>query len=889
MSRLSQGFSNLSLTSSLSREAQADLNRQHQRWGDTLDRARAGNQAQVGPHFPIILPPDDSEKQSWKCLQYEALPTETSIRLIRILPLPSLPHTLTALHDPIVCQIITVDLADKPAYTALSYCWGDPQNLFPFRDLHRPAKAWAAPAFEIRVLNNETDSQPISVSANLYAALLSLRYLVTEKAFGVNDYTDAAACPCDNFWIDAICIDQLNNTEKTSQVAMMHRIYKQATMVNVWLGGSDPASDIFVLIMNRLVKLFIAHNQQPGELASLRHMRIADEDMYKKLNKTVDGYSFDFSPITTGEWLSVFAFFSRSWFSRAWVVQELAFANKAFALCGTSLLDIDELVIIQNGLRHTNWGTQLQALAVYYIDPEPHIHDEVMERRLPKSNVPRLFRPSGSTWGAMDTLVEIFNVAFGLGRTSHFLWKEGVWGHERRTDCHPHTLMEAMGIFHNSKATDPRDKVFAFFGVSEEFVDGAVVSGFVTVKADYSYTVREVFTQTTVFCLHMRNGLEILERNGPQTEENAHNLPSWVPDFSSPAPFNGRMPWSAIDAGKAEFKVNLQQGILNIRAIRIGTVTSTFKYGSDVDLILLSEFLKPFCAELAYPVPFWDAANRAQWQNLRWNLPAPRPKGSIDIHSRWQVLWRTQVRNNTNPHYPADEAEATMMLRSLEKCLLQEMLKFLDWYGRELEENKARLTAVIDFSGRRTTPPLSKILYTNMLNETWKERMKQEFPARAKTMTKSIEALQHIVGDLRNDGQFKYIHEFRADVASHTVRNQHPISSIFNFVDIISSRIQTITGEGLDTRPSKMLIQTSTNLMGNAPLATKAGDEIWLIPGLRSPAILRKAEKSMLERLLSRGLEYDFAFLGAAYIHGIMHGEATEGVKDEDFCEIRLI
>lgn len=48
-------------------------------------------------------------------------------------------------------------------------------------------------------------------------------------------------------WIDAICINQTSDKEKSTQVAKMHHIYNKAQSVYVWLGkekdGSDEAMD----------------------------------------------------------------------------------------------------------------------------------------------------------------------------------------------------------------------------------------------------------------------------------------------------------------------------------------------------------------------------------------------------------------------------------------------------------------------------------------------------------------------------------------------------------------------------------------------------------------------------------------------------------------------
>jgi hypothetical protein len=40
-------------------------------------------------------------------------------------------------------------------------------------------------------------------------------------------------------WVDAICINQHNNQEKSHQVSMMGEIYKRDTQVLAWLGEAS--------------------------------------------------------------------------------------------------------------------------------------------------------------------------------------------------------------------------------------------------------------------------------------------------------------------------------------------------------------------------------------------------------------------------------------------------------------------------------------------------------------------------------------------------------------------------------------------------------------------------------------------------------------------------
>jgi hypothetical protein len=66
----------------------------------------------------------------------------------------------------------------------------------------------------------ELDGCPFLIGHSLHQALQQLRQDKLDRPI----------------WIDAICIDQADNSEKAEQVAMMRDIYKRAECVVVWLG-----------------------------------------------------------------------------------------------------------------------------------------------------------------------------------------------------------------------------------------------------------------------------------------------------------------------------------------------------------------------------------------------------------------------------------------------------------------------------------------------------------------------------------------------------------------------------------------------------------------------------------------------------------------------------
>lgn len=108
-------------------------------------------------------------------------------------------------------------------------------------------------------------------------------------------------------WADAICIDQENTSERSNQVGLMGRIYSGAGRVNVWLGEARDGSDaLFNWAANGIIR---------SDTATL------PADVLRAL-----------------ECLS-----RRSYWSRAWIVQECIMASKIVVHCGTRSLGWDTL------------------------------------------------------------------------------------------------------------------------------------------------------------------------------------------------------------------------------------------------------------------------------------------------------------------------------------------------------------------------------------------------------------------------------------------------------------------------------------------------------------------------------------------------------------------
>ena len=62
----------------------------------------------------------------------------------------------------------------------------------------------------------------------------------------------------------------------------------------------------------------------------------------------------------------------------------------------------------------------------------------------------------------------------------------------------------------------------------------------------------------------------------------------------------------------------------------------------------------------------------------------------------------------------------------------------------------------------------------------------------------------------------------------------------------------------------RRFFRSNDGFLGVGPRSLKVGDQIWIPAGKGCPVILRSLETG------------NFAFLGEAYVHGIMHGEGLE-------------
>lgn len=137
-------------------------------------------------------------------------------------------------------ETVSMDIHSRPAYIALSYMWG-PQ----------PAQ------LDEHVLIY-VNGRRIWPTLNLMLALL---------------YLQRSSEPGTRFWIDALCINQQDDDEKSAQVKMMRLIYSNASEVYAWMTPSR-ASELAIIKLDEIAKrIRSASNPSRYHSEGLSHLR----------------------------------------------------------------------------------------------------------------------------------------------------------------------------------------------------------------------------------------------------------------------------------------------------------------------------------------------------------------------------------------------------------------------------------------------------------------------------------------------------------------------------------------------------------------------------------------------------------------------------------------
>ncbi|EXJ58476.1 hypothetical protein A1O7_05901 [Cladophialophora yegresii CBS 114405] len=322
------------------------------------------------PDLSLVIRAEASAPLALK-YQYTPLPIKGWTRIIRLHP--------GSANDRLSCSLEARKIHDAAApssFEALSYVWG---------------------VGDVDAVEMDCDGRVMRIGENLACALKHIRQRNEIRYL----------------WADAVCIDQENIEERSSQVQQMSEIYSSADRVTIWIGPDlrDEAKECFTLIRDTTtiladliaeyggVSLFPTITPESGRICS-----------------------------DTQQWEMVQRLMDTEWFSRVWVLQEIGLARSGVVLYGNSSL---------------NWAYLVELMLIVASRPDVSSHVGNIKSGMIWDFYEDLWRSYGNPSSWRNELPMTRSLNDNQGQASFI-----------------NILNDSRGY----KATDQRDRVYAFLG-----------------------------------------------------------------------------------------------------------------------------------------------------------------------------------------------------------------------------------------------------------------------------------------------------------------------------------------------------------------------------------------------------------------------------------------
>lgn len=362
-------------------------------------------------------------------------------------------------------------------YQALSYAWGeaDEANRATVLDSHDNPVGW------------------IPLTKNLDNAL--------------HDLQDTEGLQHNAFWVDQICINQEDEHEKSSQVAMMSQIYSHATQVITYLGPAESEEqDMKGIRLLHRIHGTISENtwsffHKAGSIerieslieeGSLQLERLpSDIEWCSNVSRSLDDASRR-SLEQDWKWLIRVAY--GEWTQRLWMVQEQLLNQTLVALRGQRVIDWDMIATIP------------LLFAIRYL-PRHYVHANRQGRDHNFLASHRIERTLYGTWWERHTSLKARP------------------GHSRSSLLY--NLLWYWPLF----CGDPRDRVYAILAISKD-------SKLLGIEPDYSAvnTAEKLSKDMSVCVLQHARDLKLLSA-ASAWRQPASTLPTWCLPLNMPHSF----------------------------------------------------------------------------------------------------------------------------------------------------------------------------------------------------------------------------------------------------------------------------------------------------------------------------------------------------------------
>ncbi|KAF2675615.1 HET-domain-containing protein [Lentithecium fluviatile CBS 122367] len=448
------------------------------------------------PPKPTLYEKQDTPPSFEKLFRNEYMYTSIVPHQIRLLLLSK-----GRLNEPIHCSLKIMEYSKLEAiqivYQALSYAWGDDIASYEIflQDISVPSEGLSREDF-YQLSAHQAVPKRFYVRPNLCQALRQLR----------SESQDLW------LWIDALCIDQNNDAEKSHQIPKMLGIYSNALNVCIWVGESgdtdegQKAMDFIPSIVNLKLLDRMTTQETPDE-------KIA------------------------ASWAAFASILRRPWFRRRWVIQEVAASRNASVQCGNRSMNwIDFADAVQL------FTTKIERIRALYDNSE-----------LSKMDPDALSHVESA--GATAIVNATSNV---LRRTQSGSILDRIWNIE-----------SLVMRFLHFEASDPRDAIFALLSLASDghlMTNGKVCSKTgAHLTPDYTKPALQTYIEFLQHCIAASGSLNIICRHWALPLLNQDGLPSWIglvkdSPFGAPSRLAGRLNGDSLVGTPGKSTYNASRG-----------------------------------------------------------------------------------------------------------------------------------------------------------------------------------------------------------------------------------------------------------------------------------------------------------------------------------------
>ena len=613
---------------------------------------------------------------------------------------------------------------------------------------------------------------------------------------------------------DQICINQEDGVERAMQVKLMESVYRQCGRVLVWLGPGSKASDSFFDFTNRVC----------GEPV-VRALPDLDGQARVRVHDAVTDQAGDAGPFVrelsriveaTDFPVSAYAdVLRREWFGRLWIIQEAALPPQGLFVCGdrSTTFDAFRAVFYFYSIHNSRWNRIRGAMPA----AEMRLRDDIFQLQKPFLRIfmeRRLFHDAQRARPGLFDLVKKFNVNADSNKIGATKDGDRIFG--------------LIGLAANDDPLlqlpyDPDWKAYIPFARE-------------VVKRDVDVLLFAQGDRTRMKTTRTEDGREIA-------------LPSWIPDWSisrldvpcaylsltekpeSPA---GGPP--SVGRPRAVSSVLRIQGIVLGRIAKIGqaTIKTTHKphLGNTLDYISLKGFFEEIELFLG---------------NVQ-EIPEARTR----LASAYDVLLAKLCLTDgglTLASEPTTNAESLSRFYDGLKSWSDRLIK-----ANELKETYISIPRVLEAHKLAGEDEVSASRLLSILR----------FFLRAADATFAVAMMRSYLGLNRVRSWLTRVPIVNREMAK--VKSSVEEHLLCSGPQIEAYQTYILKNHG------RRLYLTENGLVGLGPEYSKVGDFVAVLFGCSAPVVLRSTVET--ERLGLDGV-MNCTYVGEAYCHGMMHGEAV--------------